>query len=561
MKKHWWQEAVVYQVYPRSFQDTNHDGIGDLQGVIQHLDYIKTLGADVIWLNPIYQSPNDDNGYDISDYRKIMKDFGTMADFEELLAKAHHRGLKIMMDLVVNHTSDEHRWFAESRSSRDNKYRDYYIWHDPVDGHEPNDWQSSFSGSAWQLDEKTGQYYLHLFSKKQPDLNWTNADMRQSIYKMMAWWLDKGVDGFRMDVINLISKPLDITKGGAVANGPYVHQYLQEMNKAVLNDDRLITVGETPDVKPYDAINYAGFDRHELNMIFQFEHMGVDQDPELGKWRPKAYKLSELKQIMSKWQVELHGKAWNSLYWNNHDQPRVVSRFGNDTTEEYRVLSAKMLALTLHFMQGTPYIYQGEELGMTNNYDFNSITDYRDIEAINAYRDLVESRHVLSNQEFIDAAHKMSRDNARTPMQWNDQINAGFTKEGVDPWIAVNSNYMTVNAEKALMDPNSIYYFYQRINGLRHQFPVIVDGNYSLLLPNDERLWVYKRNDNKQTLLVVSNFTDETVTCDLPELATIHETLISNYTDNQGQTLRPYEAKAYLYPNRQVDQQRTVFDF
>lgn len=561
MKKHWWQEAVVYQVYPRSFQDTNHDGIGDLQGVIKRLDYIKTLGADVIWLNPIYQSPNDDNGYDISDYQNIMKDFGTMADFDELLTKAHHRGLKIMMDLVVNHTSDEHRWFAESRSSRDNKYRDYYIWRDPVDGHEPNDWQSSFSGSAWQFDEKTGQYYLHLFSKKQPDLNWTDEDVRQSVYKMMAWWLDKGVDGFRMDVINLISKPIDIKQGGQIANGPYVHQYLQEMNKAVLNNDELITVGETPDVKPYDAISYSGFDRHELNMIFQFEHMHVDQDDELGKWRPKAYKLSELKQIMSKWQVELHGKAWNSLYWNNHDQPRVVSRFGDDTTEENRVLSAKMLALTLHFMQGTPYIYQGEEIGMTNNYDFNSISDYRDIETINAYRDLVENQHILTNQEFIDAAHKMSRDNARTPMQWNDQINAGFTEEGVDPWIAVNSNYQTVNAENALMDINSIYYFYQRINGLRHQFPIIVYGNYSLLLPNDERLWVYKRNDNKQTLLVVSNFSDETVTCDLSELETIKDVLISNYPDNQGKTIRPYEAKAYLYPNRQVNQQRTVFDF
>lgn len=555
MQKHWWQEAVVYQVYPRSFQDTNRDGIGDLQGIIQHLDYIKTLGVDVIWLNPIYKSPNDDNGYDIADYQAIMKDFGTMADFEELLKKAHHRGLKIMMDLVVNHTSDEHHWFVESRSSKENKYRDYYIWHDPVDGHEPNDWQSSFSGSAWQFDEKTGQYYLHLFSKKQPDLNWTNPDLRQSIFTMMAWWLNKGVDGFRMDVINLISKPENILpdKDGyiaPIANGPHVHDYLLEMNKKVLSKFDIITVGETPDVKPYDAINYAGFDRHELEMIFQFEHMGIDQDPELGKWRPKAYKLTELKQIMSKWQMELNGKAWNSLYWNNHDQPRVVSRFGNDTTPEYRVLSAKMLATALHFLQGTPYIYQGEEIGMTNNYDFNSISDYRDIETVNAYRDLVEERHVLSNDEFIEAAHKMSRDNARTPMQWHDGINAGFTEEGVDPWLAVNSNCETINVQAALRDPNSIYYYYQRINGLRHQFPVIVYGNYELLLANDERIWAYHRHDDKQTILVVCNFSQETVTCDLPELKdSEREPLIKNYADDQGTTLRPYEAKVYLYEN------------
>ena len=554
MQKHWWQEAVVYQVYPRSFQDTNHDGIGDLPGIIEHLDYIKTLGVDVIWLNPIYQSPNDDNGYDIANYQAIMKEFGTMADFERLLKMAHHRGMKIMMDLVVNHTSDEHHWFMESKKSKDNPYRDYYIWHDPVDGHEPNDWQSSFSGPAWQFDEKTGQYYLHLFSKKQPDLNWRYAPMRQSVFTMMAWWLNKGVDGFRMDVINLISKPKQLTPDAqgqvpAPANGPHVHDYLQEMNQKVLSKYDVMTVGETPGVTPADAIKYAGFDRHELEMIFQFEHMDIDHDPQLGKWRPQPFKLTTLKKIMSKWQTELNGKAWNSLYWNNHDQPRVVSRFGDDSTPEYRKRSAKMLAVALHFLQGTPYIYQGEELGMTNNYDYNSITDYQDIEAINAYRDLVEKRHILSNEEFIQAAHQLSRDNARTPMQWDDSLNAGFSAEGVDPWLQVNSNYTEINAKAALRDRDSIYYFYQRINGLRHQFPVIVYGDYHLLLPDDEHIWAYERRGDNQSLLVMTNFSKDTVECDLPQLQEDFEPLISNYEDDQGKTMRPYEAKVYLYQN------------
>ncbi|MFT8845112.1 MAG: alpha-glucosidase, partial [Schleiferilactobacillus harbinensis] len=399
MNKHWWQEAVVYQVYPRSFQDSNKDGIGDLDGVRQRLDYIKKLGVDVIWLNPIYRSPNDDNGYDISNYQAIMPDFGTMADFDALLKEAHAKGLKIVMDLVVNHTSDEHHWFMESRKSKDNPYRDYYIWQDPVDGHAPNDWKSSFSGSAWQFDDTTGQYYLHLFSKKQPDLNWRNPKVRNSVFDMMSWWLDKGIDGFRMDVINLISKTKEFAPTAEhpvprqPANGPHVHEYLEEMNQKVLSKYDIMTVGETPGVHPDDALKYAGFNSHELDMVFQFEHMGVDSDKELGKWRPHQWQLTNLKRIMSKWQTELNGKAWNSLYWNNHDQPRVVSRFGNDSPE-FRVRSAKMLGAVLHFQQGTPYIYQGEEIGMTNVMNFNSIEDYKDIESRNAYRDLVEQHQV-----------------------------------------------------------------------------------------------------------------------------------------------------------------------
>lgn len=551
MDKHWWQEAVVYQVYPRSFQDSNDDGIGDLEGVRQRLDYIKKLGADVIWLNPIYRSPNDDNGYDISNYESIMPDFGTMADFDKLLKDAHAKGLKIVMDLVVNHTSDEHHWFMESRKSRNNAYRDYYIWQDPVDGHAPNDWQSSFSGSAWQFDETTGQYYLHLFSKKQPDLNWRNTKVRKSIYDMMTWWLDKGIDGFRMDVINLISKTKDFAPSAAhpvprrPANGPHVHEYLQEMNKQVLSKYDIMTVGETPSVHPKDALQYAGFNTHELDMVFQFEHMGIDSDKELGKWRPQPWQLSQLKTIMSKWQTELNGQAWNSLYWNNHDQPRVVSRFGNDTPE-FRERSAKMLGAVLHFQQGTPYIYQGEEIGMTNVASFNSIEDYRDIETLNAYRELVEEKKVLTHPEMMAAIHHSSRDNARTPMQWDNSVNAGFAPEGVDPWIAVNANFDTVNVKAALADPNSVFYFYQKMNELRKQYPIITYGDYTLLAPEDEQTWTYTRQLDGQTLKLTANFTKEAVTRDEAAALPDSQLILSNYDDDQGKQLRAYEVKVYL---------------
>lgn len=544
MQKHWWQEAVVYQVYPRSFQDSNNDGIGDLQGIRQRLDYIKALGVDVIWLNPIYRSPNDDMGYDISDYEAIMTEFGTMADFDALLADAHAKGLKIVMDLVVNHTSDEHRWFVESRKSKDNPYRDYYIWHDPVDGHEPNNWRSAFSGPAWQWDDTTKQYYLHLFSKKQPDLNWANPAVRHDVFGMMTRWLDKGVDGFRMDVINMISKPEPIENTTKQShNGPHVHEYLHEMNRDVLSKFDIMTVGEMSDTTPEQALQYAGFDTHELNMIFQFEHMGVDTDDKLGKWAPHQWSLVEMKQIMSKWQTELNGKAWNSLYWNNHDQPRVVSRFGNDSPA-YRVLSAKMLGAVLHYMQGTPYVYQGEELGMTNVASFNSLADYKDIETLNAYHELVEENQTLTKAQMMAAIHHSSRDNARTPMQWDDSANAGFTVAGVDPWLAVNANYTSINVAAEEQDPTSVLAFYREMNRIRKANDIVTYGDYTLLSPNDAQVWTYQRHLDGATLTVVANFTADTLTRD--EAAPAGDLLQQNYPDDAGTTLRPYEVKVYL---------------
>ncbi|WP_412988896.1 glycoside hydrolase family 13 protein [Pediococcus siamensis] len=551
MEKHWWQEAVVYQVYPRSFQDTNSDGIGDLNGITQHLDYIKALGATVIWLNPIYQSPNVDNGYDIADYRKIMPEFGRMSDFNRLLKAAHQKGLKIIMDLVVNHTSDEHPWFVESRSDRLNDYRDYYIWRDPKNEEAPNNWQSAFGGSAWQLDDQTGQYYLHLFSKKQPDLNWDNKQVRQSVFEMMRFWLDKGVDGFRMDVINLISKPAGLpdVKGkgqqNLAANGPHVHDYLKEMNQDVLSHYDVMTVGETPGATTRDAIRYTGFDSHELEMVFQFEHMSLDgnENPELGKWSTERVKLTELKQVMSKWQTDLAGKAWNALYWNNHDQPRAVSRFGNDQAK-YRVISAKMLGATLHFMQGTPYIYQGEELGMTNA-KFRTLDQYQDIESRNAYREFVEEKQLVDPQEMLTYLRQHSRDNARTPMQWDDSDNAGFTT--ATPWLAVNANYAKINAKQAMADKDSVFYFYQKMNQLRRHYEIIVYGDYQLLDPDDDQVWAYTRHLGNQDLLVISNFTERTVQrwYELSQRTDKIE-LIGNYPDDQEETLRPYETKVYL---------------
>lgn len=551
MNKHWWQEAVVYQVYPRSFQDTNDDGIGDLQGIIQHLDYIKNLGATVIWLNPIYRSPNDDNGYDIADYQAIMPEFGTMADFKQLLDAIHAHGMKLMMDLVVNHTSDEHRWFVEAKHSKTSPYHDYYIWRDAPADQTPTNWRSEFGGSAWQYVPEVGQYYLHIFSKKQPDLNWQNPAVRQDIFSMMDWWCEQGIDGFRMDVINLISKPdtfvddptlADEAHGSSlamVANGPHVHDYLKAMHQQVLSQHDLITVGETPAASTEDAINYTGFDRDELQMVFQFEHMGLDDDPVMGKWTDKKVPLLALKQTMSKWQTALNGRAWNSLYWNNHDQARAVSRFGNDSPE-YRVVSAKMLANCLHMMQGTPYIYQGEELGMTN-VAFDQISDYRDLDTLNAYHELVDLQHTVDAKTMLHYIHRRSRDNARTPMQWNQSANAGFSNQV--PWLAVNPNYRTINAEQALADQNSVYYFYQRLNQLREAYPVIVYGDYTLLDPEDAQVYAYTRQLNDEQLLVISNFTAETVTRHFD--LTDRELLISNYSDAPQAQLRPYETRTY----------------
>ncbi|QLL70553.1 alpha-glucosidase [Lactobacillus sp. 3B(2020)] len=559
--KLWWQNAVVYQVYPRSFQDSNHDGIGDLKGIINRLDYIKKLGADIIWLNPIYRSPNIDNGYDISDYRAIDPTFGSLDDFKELLTAAHHRKLKIMMDLVVNHSSDENEWFKQSRQGKENPYRDYYIWRDPVDGHAPTNWGSYFSGSAWQFDEKSGQYYLHLFATKQPDLNWENQSVRHSVYNIMNWWADLGVDGFRMDVINLISKPAvyqdgEIPAGGEyanvepiISNGHRVHEFLQEMHQAVMAKHDLVTVGETPNASTEDAKKYANLNQSELNMVFEFEHVGLDANPNptLGKWSDKKVSLSALRNNFVKWQTQLSGKAWNSLYWNNHDQPRVVSRFGNDDPK-YRVVSAKMLATMLHCLQGTPYIYAGEELGMTNS-KFNSLSDYRDLESLNAYHQLVEEEHLVDDSTMLKYLAAHSRDNARTPMQWDDSKNAGFSD--VTPWISVNPNYPKINAKAALADPTSIFYYYQKLIQLRHNLPVMTEGNFALVSGNesDDQVFAYTRSDGNTTLLVITNFTKATI---VRKYAAGQGTLLlSNYEDDQGETLRPYEAKIYQFSSKE----------
>ena len=526
----WWQKAVVYQVYPRSFQDTNHDGIGDIPGIIQHLDYLKNLGIDVIWLNPIYQSPNYDNGYDISDYQKIASDFGTMDDFDRLLLEAHQRGLKIIMDLVVNHTSDEHRWFKESRSNKNNQYRDFYFWRTGKGSNPPNNWDSAFGGTAWKYDSQTNQYYLHTFSKKQPDLNWENPQMRQSIYDMMTWWLEKGVDGFRMDVINQISKLPGLPDGplkphskfgdARVTNGPHVHEYLQEMNRKVLSKFDIMTVGETHGITPDDGLKYAGFDRQELNMVFEFQHLRLDNSQHgYGKWSNRKAPLVELKKVINNWQVGLKGEAWNSLFWNNHDTPRVVSRFGNDSSK-YRVKSAKMLATCLHLLQGTPYIYQGEEIGMTNAH-FEKLRDYHDIETLNAYHDLVVDQHLLTDKDMMERIKNKSRDNSRTPMQWNNKMNAGFSD--VVPWIGVNKNYVKINVKDDLNRADSIWKYYQKLITLRHDYPLVTLGNFKLLEIADSKVFMYQRQWKNQTWLVICNFTDQKIN------RSIGEYLSNNY--------------------------------
>ena len=555
MDKKWWKESVVYQIYPRSFCDSNGDGIGDLRGIISKLDYLEELGVDVLWLSPIYKSPNDDNGYDISDYRDIMDEFGTLDDFDELLTKAHEHHLKIILDLVVNHTSDEHKWFMESRSSKDNPYRDYYIWEKGKDGNPPNNWDSNFSGSAWEYDETTDMYYLHLFSTKQPDLNWRNEKVREEVYDLMKWWLDKGIDGFRMDVINMISKvkgypdgkPIPGSKYGDrlpyVMNGPHVHEYLQEMNHRVLSKYDLITVGEAPCTSVEDAQKYTGFDRDELNMVFTFEHMDVDADNGL-KWTDKKPDLVELKKVFSKWQTGLDGVGWNSLYLNNHDQPRMVSRFGDDG--KYWKESAKMLAVCLHMMQGTPYIYQGEEIGM-KNIEFQSIEECNDIEAINAYKEYTSDGRI-SPEDMMRYINKKGRDNARTPMQWNDTENAGFTTG--TPWFTVNPNYKEVNVAEQEKDPDSILNFYKHLIQMRKEYPIIVYGSYKLLYPDHKTAFVYERMLEDEKLLVACNFSAEELELEVPAefVQKEAELLISNYHEakiSEKLVLRPYEARVY----------------
>lgn len=554
MDKRWWKEAVVYQIYPKSFKDSNGDGIGDLRGIIEKLDYIKELGANVIWLCPIYKSPNDDNGYDISDYRNIMDELGSMEDFDELLKEMHERDIKLVMDLVVNHSSDEHKWFVESRKSKDNLYRDYYIWRKGKNRNPPNNWGSFFSGSAWKYDETTGEYYLHLFSKKQPDLNWENESLRNQVYDMMRFWFDKGIDGFRMDVINLISKISGFPDGfkgeddlygngfPLFANGPRIHEYLQEMNKKVLCKYDIMTVGETPGIDPENAKLYVNSDRNELNMLFQFELMDIDSGKD--KWDLKPWKLTTFKNIMYKWYEALKEKGWNSLFLNNHDQPRLVSRFGND--KEYRVESAKMLATFLHTWQGTPYIYQGEEIGMTN-VQFEDLSEYRDIEIINMYKE--KSAQGVPKESLMKCIYAKGRDNARTPMQWDASKNAGFTSG--EPWIKVNPNYKDINVESAVEDKNSVFYYYQKLIKLRKENDILVYGDINIMYKDNENIFAYLRKLNDERLLVVLNFFEKGIEFKLSEDIDYKEAqlLISNYqVDNSNLRsimLRPYEARVY----------------
>ncbi len=556
-KKHteWWKKSVVYQVYPKSFQDSNGDGYGDLNGIRQRLPYLKELGIDVIWLNPIYASPQVDNGYDISDYKAIEPTLGTMEDFDALLAEAHEMGMKIILDLVVNHTSDQHKWFLEAKKSKDNPYHNYYIWKDEV----PNNWGSSFGGSTWEYVPEVDQYYLHLFAKGQPDLNWDNPAMRQEVYDILRFWLDKGIDGFRMDVITLISKDPAYPDGPVIQNkaygsyyagcatGPHVHEYLQEMNREVLSKYDIMTVGEAPHTSADEAMDYTGADRGELNMVFHFDHMHLDYD-ENGKYARNRVKLTDLKQVFTEWDEKMNAcGGWNSLYWSNHDQARAVTRFG-DESPEYRVISAKMLGTALHMLQGTPYIYEGEEIGMTNAF-FDKIEDYRDVEALDIFKDFT-GRKGFSAKDTLELLRLKSRDNSRTPMQWNTEKNAGFT-DG-EPWIAVNDNYKTINAEAAVKDPESVFFYYKKLVQLRHEVPVITDGVYKLLDADNEKVYTYLRKNEDEILLVICNFTKETIDYPVGDFveATQGTLLISNYDDAPQQyadaiELKPYGAYVY----------------
>ncbi len=562
--KQWWKEAVVYQVWPRSFQDSDGDGVGDLPGITSRLPYLAKLGINVIWLSPMFASPNEDMGYDISDYQAIMAEFGTMEDFDTLLETAHEHGIKILLDIVVNHTSDEHEWFKQSRSSRNNEYRDFYYWRDSAGTDEngdplpPNNWGSEFGGPAWEYDEHTDQWYLHIFSTKQPDLNWENPTVRERIYRMINWWLDKSVDGFRLDAINIISKPeglpddpdINFEKHGSstafvIKNGTKVHQWMHELNQNTVVNYDVMTVGEMSATPPEEALKFAGYEAGELNMLFHFEHMGVDTDHTagMGKWSYQPYDLHELKRILNDWQLKLAGKAWGSLYWNNHDQPRIVSRFGNDSPQ-WRELSGKMLATTLHFMQGTPYIYQGEEFGMTN-VQFPSIEDYLD--SLNLYDDMVRERGNLTSEQCLQMIYAKGRDNARTPVQWSAEENAGFTTGS--PWIKVNPNYPSINAQAALDNPDSLFYHYQKLNQLRrgNLQDLMVYADFVPLDEDDAAVYAYERHgENGDKLLVINNFTDREIIRDFELLNVPGELMISNYGDDLREKLRPYESKVYL---------------
>jgi len=543
MEKKWWHDSVVYQVYPRSFMDSNNDGIGDINGIISKLDYLKELGIDVIWLSPVYKSPNVDNGYDISDYCDIMDEFGTLEDMKNLIKESDVRDIKIIMDLVVNHTSDEHMWFKEARKSKENPYRDFFVWRDAVDGGVPNELKSNFGGSAWTLEETTGQYYLHLHDKRQPDLNWENETLRKEIYKMMNFWLELGIKGFRMDVIDLIGKEPDklITQ-----NGPKLHEYIQEMYRETFGKYIVLTVGETWGATPEIAKLYSDPNRNELSMVFQFEVISLDKQKGKRKWDLAPLDFIAFKDTFRKWQVELHDKGWNSLFGNNHDLPRMVSRWGND--KEYRVESAKMLATMLHMQKGTPYVYQGEEIGMTN-VKFPSISDYNDIETLNMYKERMALGY--SEKEVMESLYAKGRDNARTPMQWDDSKNAGFTM--AKPWLGINDNYKYINVENDKSSENSIFNYYKELIILRKREDIIKYGTFELLLKDHKEAFVYTRSYNNEKLLVACNFYGNNITLDLGEEFNSREAeiLISNYNNNDVLNsqikLRPYEAIVYKY--------------
>nr|WP_263326747.1 alpha,alpha-phosphotrehalase [Neobacillus sp. Marseille-Q6967] len=551
MSTAWWKKAVVYQIYPKSFKDTNGNGTGDIKGIIEKLDYLKELGVDVLWLTPIYKSPQRDNGYDISDYYNIQEEYGTMEDFDQLLAEAHQRGIKIIMDIVINHTSTEHEWFKQARSSKDNPYRDFYIWKDGNNGIPPTNWESKFGGSAWEYDEKTEQYYLHLFDVTQADLNWENPKVREALYEMMHFWLKKGVDGFRLDVINLISKdqnfPQDDSDGRKFyTDGPRIHEFLHEMNQEVFSKYDIMTVGEMSSTSIDNCIRYTNPKDEELNMTFSFHHLKVDY-PNGDKWTKADFDFEALKNILSKWQVEMNkGGGWNALFWCNHDQPRVVSRFGDD--QKYHKESGKMLATALHFMQGTPYVYQGEEFGMTNP-NFDRIEDYRDVESLNIYE--IKKNEGMSEQEIIEILKQKSRDNSRTPVQWDSSPNAGFTSG--TPWINTAKNYQVINADHALKDQDSIFYHYKKLTELRKNLDLITNGDFEHISEGHDSVFAYTRSHQNETLLVVNNFYGKNSTFSLPEKLNIDgltsTVLISNYQDSAALTgvitLRPYESIVY----------------
>lgn len=531
----WWKHAVIYQIYPRSFQDSNGDGIGDLQGIIRRLDYLADLGIDAIWLSPVCKSPQDDNGYDISDYQDIDPMFGSLDDMERLIAEAKKRNIRIIMDLVLNHSSDEHRWFLEAKKSRENPYHDYYVWRDGEEGTPPNDMRASFGGSAWEWVPEVQQYYFHQFSVKQPDLNWENPKLRREIYDMILWWMDKGAGGFRLDVIDQIAKEPDLQ---ITSNGPRLHEFIRELSKETFQKGDLITVGEAWGANTERAKLYSNPDGSEFSMVFQFEHIMLDQQEGKEKWDLAPLPFLKLKEILNRWQCELHGCGWNSLFWDNHDLPRIVSRWGDDG--RYRVESAKMFAILLHGMQGTPYIYQGEELGMTNvKFDF---ADYRDIETVNMHRERLEKGY--TEEEIMESIYAKSRDNARTPMQWDDTENAGFTTG--TPWIRLNPNYTEINAASQVNDPDSVFSCYRTLVALRKKYPVFADGRFEMLLPDDEDIFAYTRENESEKLLVICNFHGKEIPCPLREEQEGMELLVSNYKEQSMDVLKPYEARMYI---------------